>query len=85
MTLEHIVNAAVAIMVGLMGWLAAQWGKLRSDVTDLRTRAAVLEARYDAVPGVLKEIKDEIKGLRSDFSAEMRALHERVDEKADRQ
>jgi len=90
-SLEHILDWLVAGIGAMVAWLAAQWAKLRGDlrvveqkVVEAQTRAAVLEARFDAVPSTLREIKDEIKGLRTDFTAEMRSLNERVDSKADR-
>jgi hypothetical protein len=84
MTLEHFVDLVVAVVTAVVGWLAVQWNRLRGDVNDLKTDTAVLKAQYDALPESLKEIKDELKGLRSDFHDEMRRLHERVDTKADR-
>lgn len=71
-------------MGAVVGWLVMQWSKLRGDVTTLEKAVAVMQATSAAVPGSLREIKDEIKGLRDDFKTEMRAIHERVDSKADR-
>lgn len=84
MNLEHVLDWLVGALGAVVAWLAAQWRRLRDDLQAVEKKTAVLEARYDAVPSTLKEIKDEIKGLRTDVMAEMRALNERVDSKADR-
>jgi predicted nucleic acid-binding Zn-ribbon protein len=81
---EHFVDLLVGVVTAAVGWLAVQWNRLRSDVNQLKTESAVLQSQYNALPDSLKEIKDEIKGLRGDFHDEMRRLHNRVDSKADR-
>ncbi len=90
-SLEHAMDWVVAAIGAVVGWLITQWNKLRGEVRanekaigDLTTRTAVLEARFDALPEALREIKNELVGLRQDFTEEMRALHGRVDQKADR-
>lgn len=84
MSLDHVVDLVVGVVTAVVGWLALQWTRLRADVNQLKTESAVLQSKYDALPESLKEIKDELKGLRGDFHDEMRRLHDRVDGKADR-
>lgn len=84
MTFDHAIDLVVGVITAAVGWLALMWKQLRADVNQLKTDTAVLSSKYDALPESLKEIKDEIKGLRGDFHDEMRRLHDRVDAKADR-
>jgi predicted nucleic acid-binding Zn-ribbon protein len=83
-SLEHFVDLVVGVVTAVVAWLSVQWTRLRSDVNKLQTESAVLQSKYDALPDSLKEIKNELTGLRTDFNNEMRRLHDRVDGKADR-
>lgn len=84
MTLEQVFNGIITVVGGVVLWLIAQWSRLRGDVNQLKTDVAVLNVQYRSIPESMREVKDEIKGLRGDLHREMETLRQKVDEKADR-
>lgn len=73
---DWAAGVALAVTVGIGGWLMRLSGRVGKHDTDL----AVVKTRLDDMPRLLESIRDELRGLRKDSEDGREKLYQRIDD-----